>query len=64
MDREEDGLRPIIEAYKANVDRSLLRDNLRKSPEERLRALMELVRTYRELRLAGQRLRRQGHGRH
>lgn len=64
MDREEDGLRPIIEAYKANVDRSLLRDNLRKSPEERLRALMDLVRTYRELRLAGQRLRWQRHGRH
>lgn len=64
MDREEDGLRLLIEAYKANVDRSLLRDNLRKSPEERLRALMELERTYRELRLAGQRLRRQGHGGH
>jgi hypothetical protein len=45
---------PVIEAYKKDVDRSLLRENLRRSPEERLRALMELQRFAAELKRAGE----------
>src|SRR5688572_22135046 len=33
---------PVIEAYKRDIDRTLLRENLRKSVEERLAALVAL----------------------
>jgi hypothetical protein len=49
---------PVIEAYKAGLDRTLLRESLRRTPEERLRALMELQRFAAELRRAGAALRR------
>ena len=48
---------PVIEAYKRHVDRTLLRENLKKSPEDRVRALMRLQKVAREAREAGQRLR-------
>ena len=35
---------PVIEAYKKDVDRTLLRENLKRSVEERLRDLMRLPR--------------------
>jgi hypothetical protein len=44
---------PVIEAYKKDVDRTLIRENLRRTPEERLRALMEMQRFAIELRRAG-----------
>lgn len=44
---------PVIEAYKRHIDRTLLRENLRKSPEERILALMELQRLAEEARRAG-----------
>ena len=44
----------VIEAYKRDVDRTLLRENLRKSPTERVTALMELQRLAGEARRAGQ----------
>ena len=44
---------PVVEAYRRDVDRSLLRENLRKTPEERVRALMELQRLADEAREAG-----------
>jgi len=44
---------PVIEAYKKDVDRTLIRENLRRSPEERLLALMEMQRFAVELRRAG-----------
>jgi hypothetical protein len=47
---------PVIEAYKKDVDRTLLRENLKKTVEERFRALMELQRFADELRRAGRRL--------
>jgi hypothetical protein len=37
-------LDPVIEAYKKDVDRTLLRENLKRSVEERLRDLMRLQR--------------------
>ena len=47
-------LDPIIEAYKKDVDRTLLRENLRRTIDERFRNLMELQRLADELRRAGQ----------
>lgn len=48
---------PVIEAFKRDVDRTLLRENLRLSVEERLRKLMRLQRAAEELARAGRRLR-------
>ena len=44
---------PVVEAYKKDVDRTLLRENLKLSPEERIRKLRDFVRTIRELQRAG-----------
>jgi transcriptional regulator with XRE-family HTH domain len=40
---------PTVEAYKRDVDRTLLRENLRKSIDDRLRSLAELQEFGREL---------------
>jgi hypothetical protein len=44
---------PVIEAYKADVDRTLLRERLKRSVEERLRDLMQMQAVAEELRRAG-----------
>jgi transcriptional regulator with XRE-family HTH domain len=44
---------PVIELYKRDVDRSLLRENLGKTPEERLTALAALERLADEAGRAG-----------
>jgi len=44
---------PVIEAYKKDVDRTLLRENLKQTVEERLRNLMRLQRFAEEMRRAG-----------
>jgi hypothetical protein len=49
---------PVIEVYKRDVDRSLLRENLKLSVEERFLRLMELQRFAEELRRAGAAARR------
>jgi hypothetical protein len=46
---------PVIEAYKTGVDRSLIRENLRRSIEERLEALAALQEFAEELHRAGRR---------
>jgi prevent-host-death family protein len=43
---------PVIEAYKRDVDRTLIRENLKKTAEERVRALQELQRLAKEARKA------------
>jgi hypothetical protein len=48
---------PVIEAYKRHVDRSLLRENLKKTPKERVRGLMRLQQLAEGARAAGKRLR-------
>jgi hypothetical protein len=48
---------PVIEAYKRDVDRTLLRENLRRTVEERIEALMRVQQLAQEFRRAGQRLR-------
>jgi transcriptional regulator with XRE-family HTH domain len=44
---------PVVAAYKVDIDRTLLRENLTKTPEERVRALQELHRLAVEARRAG-----------
>jgi len=47
---------PVVEAYKKNLDRSLIRQNLQRSIQERLEALMELQRFAEELQRSGRRI--------
>src|SRR5688572_29334630 len=47
---------PVVEAYKQHVDRTLLRENLRRTPEERVLALMALQRLAEEARHGGRAL--------
>ena len=49
---------PVIEEYKKSVDRTLLRENLRLTPEQRLRRLQELQQFATELGKAGRAIRR------
>ena len=51
------GRDPVIEAYTRDVDRTLIRQSLRRSVEERLEALIQLQRFAEELREAGRRAR-------
>lgn len=44
---------PVVEAYKRDVDRTLLERNLRLTPEDRLRQLMQLQKFAAELKRAG-----------
>jgi hypothetical protein len=57
---EERYIDPVVRAYMAGVDRSLLRENLKKTPEERIRALQALQRAAEELAEAGKRSRGRG----
>lgn len=52
-------LDPVVEVYKRDVDRTLLRQNLRRSIDERILNLMDLQRLAEELRRAGRRAREQ-----
>jgi hypothetical protein len=49
---------PIIDRYKQDVDRTLIRENLRKSHEERLLTLQRMQRFVDELHAAGRTARR------
>lgn len=49
---------PVIEAYKKDVDRTLIVENLKLSVEQRFLKLMELQRLAEELRRAGREARR------
>ncbi len=55
MDLRRHGIEPdpIIERYKCDVDRSLLRENLRRSVKERLANLVALQKLAEEARRAG-----------
>ena len=48
---------PVIEAYKKDVDRTLLRENLKLTVEERIRKAISFHEAVEELREAGRRLR-------
>ncbi len=44
---------PVIEAYKKDIDRTLIRENLKLTVEERFRKAMALARFADEMRRAG-----------
>ena len=48
---------PVIEAYKKDIDRTLIRENLKLTPERRLLQLMKLQAFAAELQAAGRRSR-------
>jgi hypothetical protein len=48
---------PVIEAYKSGIDRTLIRENLKLSVEDRFRKAMALARFADELRRAGRQAR-------
>jgi hypothetical protein len=48
---------PVLEAYKKDIDRTLLRANLKLTPTERLQRAMAHARFADELRRAGKHLR-------
>ena len=43
---------PVIDLYKKDVDRSLLRENLRLTPQQRIEKLMSFMRSLESLRAA------------
>lgn len=47
----------VVDGYKKDIDRTLLRENLKKTQEERVSSLQALVRLADEARSAGRRLR-------
>jgi hypothetical protein len=50
---------PVIEAYMKDVDRSLIREQLKKTPSERLQSLIAMADYSEELRRAGEQLRKE-----
>jgi hypothetical protein len=48
----------IVDLYKKDVDRTLIRDNLKLTPEERLMKAQQMAEMAEELREAGRRIRR------
>jgi hypothetical protein len=44
---------PVVEAYKSGIDRTLIRENLKLSVEDRFRKAMALARFADEMRRAG-----------
>lgn len=44
---------PVIEAYKKDVDVTLIRESLKRTPDERLQALIDMQRFVEELKRAG-----------
>lgn len=47
----------VIEAYRKDIDRGLLRENLKLTPEGRVRRLAAFMRFLEQLREAGRRIR-------
>lgn len=44
---------PVIEAYKKDVDRTLLLENLKLTPDERVRKMISVLRFVEEVRRSG-----------
>ena len=49
---------PVIEAYKKDIDRSLIRENLRLTVDQRFHQLMKLQEFAEELKRAGKKIRK------
>lgn len=52
-------LDPVIEAYKKDIDVTLIRENLRLTVDQRFQQLMELQRFAEELKTAGEAVRKE-----
>lgn len=52
-----DAFDPVIEFYKKDVDRTLIRENLKLTPDQRVRKFLDFARFAWELREAGRRAR-------
>ncbi len=50
---QRSSLNAVVQAYKSGIDRTLIRENLRLTVEERFRKAMALARFAEELRRAG-----------
>ena len=48
---------PVIDAYKKDVDRTLIRENLRLTPDQRVRKFVSFMRLIEELQRAGRKAR-------
>ena len=48
---------PVTEVYKRDVDRTLLRENLRLTPQQRIEKVMSFMRSIEQLREAARRKR-------
>jgi hypothetical protein len=53
---------PVLEAYKRDVDRTLLRENLKLTPAQRLEKLVRFASFASSLRQAGNHARNEAHG--
>ena len=51
------GTDPVIEAYKKHIDRTLIRENLRLTVDQRFQQLMKLQRFAEQLQIAGRKAR-------
>jgi hypothetical protein len=49
---------PVIEAYKKDIDLTLIREQLRRTPDERVERMLAALRLAEELRAAGSARRR------
>ncbi len=56
-DQRDDDRDPVVEFYKKDIDRTLIRENLKLTPEQRLLKAMDLARSAEELRRAGKQAR-------
>ena len=50
--KSESSVDPVVEAYKAGIDRTLLRENLKLTPTQRLDRLQSMTRFYEEAQQA------------
>ena len=44
---------PVVEAYKRDIDRTMLRESLKRSTDERMRGLVAMAKLFAETRRAG-----------
>jgi hypothetical protein len=51
---------PVIEAYKRDVDRTMIRENLRRTVQQRIDAMIDHLHTIEELHRAGEAQREAG----
>ena len=52
-ERQTPPVDPVVEAYKKDVDRTLIREQLRRTPDERVQRMLGALRLAEELRRAG-----------